>query len=96
MDDTLLSEPAELALAEAVAAAIDDTGAALAQRDYVSVLSGLAKLRPQVDAFFDQVLVNAEDPAVRGNRLACSRPGRALRPRGGDRALVGLSPRKHR
>lgn len=70
VDDTLLSEPAELALAEAVAAAIDDTGAALAQRDYVSVLSGLAKLRPQVDAFFDQVLVNAEDPAVRGNRLA--------------------------
>lgn len=70
VDDTLLSEPAELALAEAVAAASDDTGAALAQRDYVSVLSGLAKLRPQVDAFFDQVLVNAEDPAVRGNRLA--------------------------
>lgn len=70
VDDTLLSEPAELALAEAVAAAIDDTGAALAQRDYVSVLSGLAKLRPQVDAFFDEVLVNAEDPAVRGNRLA--------------------------
>lgn len=70
VNDALLSEPAELALAEAVAAAIDDTGAALAQRDYVSVLSGLAKLRPQVDAFFDQVLVNAEDPAVRGNRLA--------------------------
>ncbi len=70
VDEALLSEPAELALAEAVAAAIDDTGAALDQRDYVGVLSGLARLRPQVDAFFDQVLVNAEDPAVRGNRLA--------------------------
>ena len=70
VDEALLSEPAELALAEAVAAAIDDTGAALDQRDYVGVLSGLARLRPQVDAFFDQGLVNAEDPAVRGNRLA--------------------------
>ncbi|MDX1549713.1 MAG: hypothetical protein R3278_04130, partial [Lysobacter spongiicola] len=42
----------------------------LAQRDYVAVLGRLARLRPQVDAFFDAVMVNADDPAVRGNRLA--------------------------
>jgi len=36
----------------------------------VAVLARLARLRPQVDAFFDGVMVNAEDPALRGNRLA--------------------------
>ena len=69
-DAPLLSEPAELALAEAVEAACAATDAALAQRDYVTVLSQLARLRPQVDAFFDAVMVNADDPAVRANRLA--------------------------
>ncbi|WP_427852362.1 glycine--tRNA ligase subunit beta [Stenotrophomonas acidaminiphila] len=73
IDPALLREPAESELAEAVAAAIDDTGAALAQKDYVSVLGRLARLRPQVDAFFDGVMVNAEDPALRGNRLALLR-----------------------
>ena len=70
IDPSLLREEAERALAEAVAAAIDDTGASLHQKDYVSVLERLARLRPQVDAFFDQVMVNDEDPAVRANRLA--------------------------
>ena len=73
IDPALLREPAESELAEAVAAAIDDTGAALAQKDYVSVLGRLARLRPQVDAFFDGLMVNAEDPALRGNRLALLR-----------------------
>ena len=70
IDPALLQEDAERALAEAVAAAIDDTGASLHQKDYVSVLARLSRLRPQVDAFFDQVMVNADDAAVRGNRLA--------------------------
>ena len=69
-DPALLSEPAELALAEAVEAAYDDTGHALSQGDYVDVLAHLARLRPQVDAFFDTVMVNADDPKVRANRLA--------------------------
>lgn len=71
MEDTeLLVEPAERALAEAVEAAYDDTGHALSHGDYVDVLAHLARLRPQVDAFFDAVMVNAEDPALRANRLA--------------------------
>ena len=69
-DPALLSEPAELELAEAVEAAYDDTGHALSQGDYVDVLAHLARLRPQVDAFFDAVMVNADDPKVRANRLA--------------------------
>ncbi len=71
MEDTaLLKEPAELALAEAVEAAYADTGLALAQGDYVTVLTRLAQLRAPVDAFFDAVMVTAEDPAIRANRLA--------------------------
>ncbi|ODU52131.1 MAG: glycine--tRNA ligase subunit beta [Lysobacteraceae bacterium SCN 69-48] len=69
-DPALMTEPAERALAEAVEAAYGETGHALAHGDYVDVLSHLARLRPQVDAFFDAVMVNADDPAVRGNRLA--------------------------
>jgi glycyl-tRNA synthetase beta chain len=70
VDPALFTEAAERDLTGAVDAAIADTDTALAQRDYVAVLGRLARLRPQVDAFFDSVLVNADDPAVRGNRLA--------------------------
>jgi glycyl-tRNA synthetase beta chain len=70
IDPALLREPAESALAEAVEAAYGDTGPALASGDYVAVLGRLARLRPQVDAFFDQVMVNVDDAAVRNNRLA--------------------------
>jgi glycyl-tRNA synthetase beta chain len=70
VDHALLAEPAELALAEAVEAVYAETGQSLARGDYVDALAHLARLRPQVDAFFDQVMVNVDDPAVRGNRLA--------------------------
>lgn len=70
VDASLFSEEAEHALAQAVDAAITDTDPALAQRDYVAVLTRLARLRPQVDAFFDAVMVNADDAAVRSNRQA--------------------------
>jgi len=69
-DPALFSEPAERALGEAVAAALADTSGPLQQHDYVQVLERLSRMRPQVDAFFDQVMVNADDPAVRANRLA--------------------------
>jgi len=70
IDAALFNEPAERELAEAVDAAIADTDPLLAQRDYVAVLGRLARLRPQVDAFFDKVMVNVDDAAVRNNRLA--------------------------
>ncbi|WP_125076501.1 glycine--tRNA ligase subunit beta [Pseudoxanthomonas sp. SGT-18] len=69
-DPALFAEDAERALGEAVEAALAETDGPLRQHDYVRVLERLAQVRPQVDAFFDQVMVNAEDPAVRGNRLA--------------------------
>ncbi|SDX94979.1 glycine--tRNA ligase subunit beta [Lysobacter enzymogenes] len=70
IDPALFAEPAERELAEAVDAAIADTDPLLAGRDYVAVLGRLARLRPQVDAFFDKVMVNVDDAAVRNNRLA--------------------------
>ena len=44
--------------------------AALAGRDYAGSLRALAALRAPVDAFFDSVMVNADDAALRANRLA--------------------------
>ncbi|MGH8084911.1 MAG: glycine--tRNA ligase subunit beta [Lysobacter sp.] len=70
IDPTLFAEPAERELAAAIDAAIADTDPLLAERDYVAVLGRLARLRPQVDAFFDAVMVNADDADVRNNRLA--------------------------
>jgi glycyl-tRNA synthetase beta chain len=70
IDASLLEAGAERDLADAVAQALAETDDALAKRDYVAVLGRLARLRPQVDAFFDQVMVNVDDPAVRNNRLA--------------------------
>ena len=70
VDAALFSEPAERDLGSAVEQAIADTDEALKTRDYVAVLARLARLRPQVDAFFDGVMVNVDDTAVRNNRLA--------------------------
>ena len=66
----LFAENAERELADAVNGAISDTDPLLESRDYVTALGRLARLRPQVDAFFDGVMVNVDDMAVRNNRLA--------------------------
>ena len=74
VSEKLLQEEAEKALYEALAEALPDVeralGKANGKRDYAAALTRLAKLRPAVDAFFDGVMVNAEDPSLRNNRLA--------------------------
>ena len=67
---TACVEPAEKALAEAVLALRTEVQPLIAQGDYTAVLDKLANLRATVDNFFDNVMVNAEDPALRQNRLA--------------------------
>ncbi|WP_306050032.1 glycine--tRNA ligase subunit beta [Oceaniradius stylonematis] len=70
VDRALLAEPAEKELAnviEAVAGHVDDH---VAREDYEGAFAVLAELRPAVDAFFDAVMVNADDAKVRTNRLA--------------------------
>ncbi len=70
VDGALLREAAELALHAALSALASDVTAALWARDYDGALSRLAGLRPQIDAFFDDVMVNDPDPDLRRNRLA--------------------------
>ncbi len=60
----------ETALYDALAAAHDGIAARLSAEDFEGAMTVLAGLRRPVDAFFDRVTVNAEDPALRHNRLA--------------------------
>ncbi len=70
VDPAKLAEPAERALAEAVATLQPQADACFAAGDFGAALSTLAQARGAVDAFFADVMVMAEDPAVRANRLA--------------------------
>jgi glycyl-tRNA synthetase beta chain len=70
IDTDLLNDPVEQILGEQVLAIARDVEPRLARRDYTQAMRQLAALRPAVDAFFDSVLVMADDPRVRGNRLA--------------------------
>jgi glycyl-tRNA synthetase beta chain len=65
----LLKEAAEGALYEALQAVKPQADAAFEAGDYTASLKTLAALKSPVDAFFDKVMVNAEDPALRANRL---------------------------
>ncbi|GGZ68165.1 glycine--tRNA ligase beta subunit [Lysobacter xinjiangensis] len=69
-DASLCAEDAERDLAVALAQAEVDTDPMLDARDYAGTLARLAQLRPVVDTFFDKVMVNVDDVAVRRNRLA--------------------------
>lgn len=68
--NALLVEPAEQALAQAVFVAAQAVAPLAAARQYRETLEQLASLREPVDAFFEAVLVNADDAEVRANRYA--------------------------
>ncbi|TCI02738.1 glycine--tRNA ligase subunit beta [Corallincola luteus] len=70
IDVTLLIEEQEKALANSVAHQQQQLAPLFANNDYQTALQQLASLQPDVDAFFDSVMVMADDLAVRGNRLA--------------------------
>lgn len=70
VDVDALKEPAEVRLFDAIRGLRESVASATARREYTSALGQLAQLRPAVDGFFDQVMVNAEDPKLRANRLA--------------------------
>ena len=69
IDTQLLQEPAEHALADALKTVQPLADALFLRGDYAASLRELAELKAPVDAFFDGVMVNAEDPALRANRL---------------------------
>ena len=74
----LLTEPAEEALGKALEAATRTVTPLLEGRQYAEALTALAGLREPVDTFFDDVMVNVEDKAIRNNRLALLSQLRAL------------------
>ncbi len=68
-DAALYSLAEEKTLAKAIDQVKAEAGAAVAREDFAGAMSAMAKLRPAVDAFFDKVKVNDDDPRVRENRL---------------------------
>jgi glycyl-tRNA synthetase beta chain len=70
VDAALLTEPTEKALAEKSTELAVRVRELRGEKNYKSALEQIATLRPQVDAFFDAVMVMASDAAVRANRLA--------------------------
>jgi glycyl-tRNA synthetase beta chain len=68
-DPVLYHLDEEKALAKAVGQAESYAGAFVAKEDFAGAMGAMAKLRPAVDAFFDKVKVNDDDPKVRENRL---------------------------
>ncbi len=68
ISDTLLQEPAEKALASTLAKIKPEADALFERGDYTNSLKALAALKAPVDDFFDNVMVNADDPALKANR----------------------------
>jgi glycyl-tRNA synthetase beta chain len=68
-DAGLLAQPEEKELARAIGVTKTEADAAVAKEDFASAMTAMSKLRPHVDAFFDQVTVNVEDGKLRANRL---------------------------
>lgn len=78
VNEKLLADDAEKALWAALVSSRAAVEPMLAERDYTAALDELAKLRKVVDDFFDDVMVMADDTAVRKNRLALLTELRAL------------------
>lgn len=68
-DAKLLTAPEEKTLAEAIARVEGEVAEALKREDFEAAMAAMSKLRAPVDAFFDKVTVNADDKALRENRL---------------------------
>ncbi|MGL4315991.1 MAG: glycine--tRNA ligase subunit beta [Pseudomonas sp.] len=89
LNSALLEAGAEQALAQAVAAAAQAVAPLAAARSYREALAQLASLREPVDAYFDAVMVNADDVAVRANRYALLNQLRGLFLGVADISLLG-------
>ncbi|MCB1446440.1 MAG: glycine--tRNA ligase subunit beta [Rhizobiaceae bacterium] len=70
IDLSLLTLPAEKQLHGAIVTASQGAASAVGGEDFAAAMEALSRLRGPVDTFFDQVLVNDENPAIRANRLA--------------------------
>ncbi len=87
-DEAALVQTEESELLAKLREAEAGAAAALDREDFVAAMSALAALRRPVDAFFDQVTVNADDPALRANRLRLLSRIRAVMNRVADFAEI--------
>jgi glycyl-tRNA synthetase beta chain len=69
VDASLLAEPAEIALSASLSRVKPEADKLFESGDYTASLRALAALKAPVDDFFDNVMVNADDPALKANRL---------------------------
>lgn len=76
--EKLLTDPAERELWSALGSAKETVRPLLENREYTAALTALAELRQPVDCFFDDVMVMADDAAIRDNRLALLEDLRSL------------------
>ena len=88
LDTTALADPHERALLDALDAARDRTAPLWEKRAYAEILPALLGMERAIHAFFDHVMVNVEDPGVRGNRLRLLADVRGLFLRGWDLSRV--------
>jgi glycyl-tRNA synthetase beta chain len=68
-DPQFYRQAEEWELAKTIDIVRQEAGAAVAHEDFAAAMLAMAKLRPHVDAFFDKVTVNVDDPPLRENRL---------------------------
>lgn len=90
-DPTLLSDEAEKALADAIQAKQQTTQPLFESGNYQEGLLALTSLKPLIDNFFDQVMVNADDEKLRNNRLALLAGLRKMFMQAADIALLAPS-----
>jgi glycyl-tRNA synthetase beta chain len=88
---TLYTQSEEKALAQAINTAKAEASAAVAKEDFAAAMTAMAKLRPSVDAFFDKVTVNADDKALRENRLKLLNEIRAATRAVADFSRIGVT-----
>jgi glycyl-tRNA synthetase beta chain len=69
VDEALLSDPVEIQLWKTIQTTVVDARRHVTREDFESAMATLSTLRSAVDAFFEKVTVNVDEPAVRVNRL---------------------------
>jgi hypothetical protein len=94
VDSALLKEAAEIALHDALVEVVPQADAAFVTGDYTESLQALAACAP-VDAFFDGVMVNADDPALRANRLGLLAKLHAAMNQVADMSKLSAEPEPH-
>jgi glycyl-tRNA synthetase beta chain len=70
VEPTLLQHPSERELHKVIETARLQVPYSIEQGDYAKALDGLVQMKPAIDGFFEGVMVNAEDQALRANRLS--------------------------